>query len=106
MINPNPVMAVEEIGLTPMFPLIEVTPVVEMPVSDKKGFMWFGTADGLNRYDGENIRVYKINDKKIANSNLHTPPPSVPIHKLPERSIHKAEIMFIGSVFNFELSWR
>ena len=37
---------------------------------DKKGFMWFGTADGLNRYDGENIRVYKINDKKIANSNF------------------------------------
>jgi len=32
--------------------------------------MWFGTADGLNRYDGENIRVYKINDKKIANSNF------------------------------------
>ena len=37
---------------------------------DKKGFMWFGTADGLNRYDGENIRVYKISDKKIANSNF------------------------------------
>src|SRR5579872_6502770 len=37
---------------------------------DKKGFMWFGTADGLNRYDGQNIRVYKINDKKIANSNF------------------------------------
>lgn len=32
--------------------------------------MWFGTADGLNRYDGENIRIYKINDKKIANSNF------------------------------------
>ena len=37
---------------------------------DKQGFMWFGTADGLNRYDGQNIRVYKINDKKIANSNF------------------------------------
>src|SRR6185503_12717109 len=37
---------------------------------DKLGFMWFGTADGLNRYDGQNIRVYKINDKKIANSNF------------------------------------
>lgn len=37
---------------------------------DKKGFMWFGSADGLNRYDGQNIRVYKINDKKIANSNF------------------------------------
>jgi len=37
---------------------------------DKKGFMWFGTADGLNRYDGQNIRIYKISDKKIANSNF------------------------------------
>src|SRR5258708_24344765 len=37
---------------------------------DKKGFMWFGTADGLNRYDGQNIKVYKINDKKIDNSNF------------------------------------
>jgi signal transduction histidine kinase/ligand-binding sensor domain-containing protein len=37
---------------------------------DKKGFMWFGTADGLNRYDGQNIKIYKVNDKKIANSNF------------------------------------
>src|SRR5476651_1384216 len=37
---------------------------------DKKGFIWFGTADGLNRYDGQNIRIYKINDKIIANSNF------------------------------------
>ena len=37
---------------------------------DKKGFMWFGTADGLNRYDGQNIKVYKVSDKKIANSNF------------------------------------
>ncbi len=37
---------------------------------DKKGFMWFGTADGLNRYDGQNVKIYKISDKKIANSNF------------------------------------
>ena len=28
---------------------------------DKKGFMWFGTQDGLNRYDGYNIKVFKNN---------------------------------------------
>lgn len=25
---------------------------------DSEGFMWFGTASGLNRYDGYNIRIY------------------------------------------------
>ncbi|MDH6341156.1 ligand-binding sensor domain-containing protein/signal transduction histidine kinase/DNA-binding response OmpR family regulator [Parabacteroides sp. PFB2-12] len=28
-------------------------------LQDKKGFMWFGTKDGLNRYDGLSFRVYK-----------------------------------------------
>ncbi len=28
-------------------------------LQDKQGFMWFGTQDGLNRYDGENFRIYK-----------------------------------------------
>ncbi len=32
---------------------------------DKFGFMWFGTADGLNRYDGEEMKVYKIQNSKL-----------------------------------------
>lgn len=28
-------------------------------LQDRKGFMWFGTKDGLNRYDGLTYRVYK-----------------------------------------------
>lgn len=28
---------------------------------DKIGFMWFGTMDGLNRYDGRNIKIYQTN---------------------------------------------
>jgi len=27
-------------------------------VQDKKGFMWFGTANGLNKYDGYSFKVY------------------------------------------------
>lgn len=28
-------------------------------LQDQRGFMWFGTRDGLNRYDGYKIKVYK-----------------------------------------------
>ncbi len=28
---------------------------------DHKGYMWFGTRDGLNRYDGYSFRIYKAN---------------------------------------------
>ena len=30
---------------------------------DSEGYMWFGTADGLNRYDGYNFEIFKFNPK-------------------------------------------
>ncbi|MGD0338233.1 MAG: PAS domain S-box protein [Bacteroidota bacterium] len=42
---------------------------------DKYGFIWIGTDDGLNRYDGYTFRVYKNNshDKySISNNNVST----------------------------------
>jgi ligand-binding sensor domain-containing protein/signal transduction histidine kinase/DNA-binding response OmpR family regulator len=32
-------------------------------VEDKRGFMWFGTEDGLNKYDGYTFTVYKTDPK-------------------------------------------
>ena len=36
-------------------------------MQDSKGFMWFGTQDGLNRYDGYNFKVFK-NDPADSNT--------------------------------------
>lgn len=33
--------------------------VVNCVLQDSRGFMWFGTQDGLNKYDGYNITVFK-----------------------------------------------
>ena len=32
---------------------------------DSKGFMWFGTEDGLNKFDGFKFTVYKFNPNDI-----------------------------------------
>ncbi len=32
---------------------------IECIYQDSRGFMWFGTRDGLNRYDGKNMLVFK-----------------------------------------------
>src|ERR1041385_276236 len=37
---------------------------------DSRGFMWFGTRDGLNKYDGYKFIVYKYDDKD-SNSISH-----------------------------------
>lgn len=39
---------------------------VEAIFQDSRGFMWFGTRDGLNRYDGLEIEVYKNNPQDTA----------------------------------------
>lgn len=44
-------------------------------LQDSKGYMWFGTRDGLNKYDGHNFKTYRYNykDKKsISNSFIRS----------------------------------
>lgn len=43
-------------------------------LQDKKGFLWFGTLNGLNRYDGKNYRVFKSepgNLNSLSNNRIH-----------------------------------
>lgn len=44
--------------------------IVECILQDKTGFLWFGTEDGLNRYDGYTFTVYK-EDPDNTNSLSH-----------------------------------
>src|SRR5690606_39066947 len=39
-------------------------------LEDSKGFMWFGTVDGLNRYDGYNIEIFNT-ERNNPNSLSH-----------------------------------
>lgn len=34
-------------------------------MQDKYGFMWLGTDDGLNRYDGTTIKIYRLNPEGV-----------------------------------------
>ncbi len=44
-------------------------------VKDNNGFVWIGTSDGLNKYDGYTFKVYRSNSKvkgALSNSNIIT----------------------------------
>jgi len=54
---------------------------------DSKGFMWFATDGGLNRYDGQNIKQYYAQDKKR----------SLPSNSIPCLVNTSDEKLFIGT---------
>lgn len=55
--RPNAVVQFQRIGLEEGLS----QSVVNVILQDRRGFLWFGTQDGLNRYDGYNFKVYKPN---------------------------------------------
>ncbi|SKC63655.1 two-component regulator propeller domain-containing protein [Ohtaekwangia koreensis] len=42
---------------------------VKCSLKDREGYMWFGTRDGLNRYDGYQMTVYRNDPKNPASLN-------------------------------------
>lgn len=45
---------------------------VKCILQDSWGFMWFGTKNGLNRYDGSTVKRYRVDDEvlKCGNHNV------------------------------------
>ncbi|WP_157558823.1 sensor histidine kinase [Microscilla marina] len=69
---------------------------VKTMFQDSRGFMWFGTRDGLNRYDGYEFKVYKkvLGDSCSLNSNV--------ILSLAEDSGGKLWIGAVGGLYRFD----
>ena len=39
---------------------------------DNQGFIWFGTLDGLNRYDGCQMKVFRHNNNDLSSQSENT----------------------------------
>ena len=47
-------------------------------LQDSDGFMWFGTQDGLNKYDGHTFTIYRNNrldSNSISGNDIRASPP-------------------------------
>lgn len=68
---------------------------VKSIIQDSWGFMWFGTQNGLNRYDGKSIKVFNCSDLTSQRSNQN-------ISALYEDSFHKLWVGTDKGIFIFD----
>jgi len=61
--------------------------IIEQIVQDRKGFMWFATEDGLNRFDGYRFSVFK---------NVPGNPNSLSYNELKALYVDRAGILWVG----------
>jgi signal transduction histidine kinase/DNA-binding response OmpR family regulator/streptogramin lyase len=69
-------------------------------LQDNKGFMWFGTLDGLNKYDGYTIKSYYANfqnDKSLSHSSINC---------MTEDSYGRIWIGTLGGGVNVFIPWK
>src|SRR5258706_10562262 len=62
---------------------------VKSMVQDKFGFLWVGTRDGLNRYDGLEFRIY--NQEKNDSTSLY-------FNQILDLEVDSSDNIWIGSV--------
>ena len=63
-----PLLHAQEISVRPI-PMLDKLPVkaIHRIFQDSEGYIWYGTFDGLCRYDGYDIKVYRSD---LSNPNL------------------------------------
>ncbi|GJM32935.1 MAG: hypothetical protein DHS20C18_19360 [Saprospiraceae bacterium] len=49
-------------------PSVEITSIF----ADSRGFLWFGTNDGLVRYDGDELKVYNNDPNSLSSNSINT----------------------------------
>ncbi|ACV27893.1 EAL domain-containing protein [Kangiella koreensis] len=58
---------VDAIGIEDQLSQSVITAIVE----DQQGFLWIGTEDGLNRYDGYQIKVFQKQNSNLSHTTIH-----------------------------------
>lgn len=58
---------VDAIGIEDQLSQSVITSIVE----DPQGFLWIGTEDGLNRYDGYQIKVFQKQNSNLSHTTIH-----------------------------------